>query len=66
MCFTKYFTKQYDIYMMQGIFLEAKWILKDESIFCGRPQNIATSVFYVWAKGRGSSARLSQLLRVPT
>lgn len=52
--------------MMQGIFLETKWILKDENIFWGRPQNIATSVFYVWAKGRGSSARLSKLLRVPS
>ena len=52
--------------MMQGIFLETKWILKDENLFWGRPQNIATSVFYVWAKGRGSSARLSKLLRVPS
>ena len=30
---TKYFTKLYDSYMIQGIFLETKWILKDESIF---------------------------------
>ena len=52
--------------LCKEIFPEAKWILKDESIFLGRPQNIATSVFYVWAKGRGSSARLSKLLRVPS